>query len=202
MDWTRRPVALFYADVAGPGDLTQLLEKAREGDTDANAAIMPLVYAKLREIASGKLRKYAPGHTLQPTALVHEAYLRALGKEASFENRRHFFYVAARAMRDILVEHARAAGSAKRGGDQVFVSVDDIQISFDSSIEELVALDEALTLLEQDSPRQYQLVMLRYFAGMSSGEAADVMGVGMRTAERDWRFARAYLHEALTRSSP
>ena len=184
-----------------PAEITALLTRAREGDEDAKAELLPMVYDSLRQLAAAKMRRAYRGQTLQPTALVHEAYLRALGGQASFENRRHFYFVAARAMRDILVEHARRAVSAKRGGDWVKVSAEDIEMSFDAPPEELLALDQALQKLERDNPRQHELVLLRFFGGMSAAEAAQTLGIGARTAERDWRFARSYLHKLLSPSA-
>lgn len=181
--------------------ITQLLQRAREGDGDATNQLLPLVYRNLRQLAAAKMKQAGPGQTLQPTALVHEAFLRSLGADTSFENRRHFFFVAARAMRDILVEQARRTASAKRGGDQVKVSADDLEIAVDTPAEELIALHEALHRLEVQSPRSHEIVLLRFFGGLSAAEVAETLGVGLRTVERDWRFARAYLHEVLASSS-
>ena len=181
-------------------EITQLLIQAREGDADAAEALLPLVYEQLRRLAAAKMRKQGEGHTLQPTALVHEAYMRALGNVEDFENRRHFFFVASRAMRDILVDHARKKSAAKRGGDQVFVTHDDVAIGIQSTADDMLALDQALKKLKDLSERQHDLVMLRFFGGLSSPEAAEALGISDRTAERDWRFARAYLHKTLSES--
>ena len=185
--------------MSGPPEITVLLKQARGGDAEAMNAVLPLVYQKLRDLANAKMRRASAGHTLQPTALVHEAYLRVLGDEASIENRAHFFFVASRAMRDVLVDHARKKAASKRGGDQVFVSADDIVITLDTPADELLAIDQALKRLEAESPRQHDLVLLRFFGGFTISEAAEVLGISERTAERDWRFARAFLHAELAK---
>ncbi|MEL6186065.1 MAG: ECF-type sigma factor, partial [Myxococcota bacterium] len=172
--------------------LTRLLNRARSGDAQAEAEILPRVYRELRAIAAHKMRG-AGGHTLQPTALVHEAYLRLQGGLASLENRKHFFFAAARAMRDILVEHARQKQSLKRGGDQVHVSTDNLVEPIAVPAEDLLGLDAALERLEQVSPRGFQLVMLRFFAGLSKEQAAETLGISERTGDRDWRTAKAFL---------
>ncbi|MEQ9498067.1 MAG: ECF-type sigma factor [Deltaproteobacteria bacterium] len=182
-------------------EITVLLQKAREGDAAAGEALLPIVYEQLRQLAAAKMRKQSDGHTLQPTALVHEAYMRALGNMEDFENRRHFFFVASRAMRDILVDHARKKSASKRGGDQVFVSNEDIAIGIESTADDMLALDQALTKLEGLSQRQHDLVMLRFFGGLTSPEAAKALDISERTAERDWRFARAYLHKTLSEAN-
>lgn len=178
-----------------------LLRKARAGDEEAGDALLPIVYEELRQLAAAKMRKQSAGHTLQPTALVHEAYMKALGQAEDFDNRRHFFYIASRAMRDILVDHARRKSASKRGGDQVFVTAEDIEIGIDRTADDVLALDQALQKLEGLSRRQHDLVMLRFFGGLTAVEAAEALGISERTAERDWRFARAYLHKALSESS-
>lgn len=182
-------------------DITVLLKRAREGDPGAKQAVLPVVYDALRELANSKMRRVQSGHTLQPTALVHEVYLRIMGDDADFENRAHFFFVASRAMRDILVDHARQKASAKRGGDQVFVSTDDIVITLDMPADELLAIDQAMKRLEEESPRQHNIVLLRFFGGFTTSEAARALGIGERTAERDWRFARAFLHSVLSKAA-
>lgn len=182
---------------APPDSITVLFKKARDGDEEAMNAVLPLVYRKLRELAISRMKGAQPGHTLQPTALVHEAYLRLLGNDATFENRGHFFFVASRAMRDVLVEHARKKAASKRGGDRVLVSAEEIVITLDMPADELLSIDQALKLLESESPRQHDIVLLRFFGGFTVAEAAGVLGISERTAERDWRFARAFLHAAL-----
>lgn len=181
------------------GEITRLLGLAREGDEDANAEIIPLVYAELRAIAGSKMRGLAAGHTLQPTALVNEAYLRLLAKDATIETRAHFFFLAARAMHDILVEHARSKGRLKRGGDQKRVSTEKLVLAIEAPADDMLALSEALELLEASNPRPHQLVLLRFFGGLTNKEAAELMGITERTALRDWRFAKTFLHSILKR---
>jgi len=182
-------------------DITVLLDRARLGDDEARQQVLPLAYARLRELAAGRMRRVRSEHTLQATALVHEAYIRVWGKDASFENRAHFYFVASRAMRDILVEHARKKDRPKHGGVAEKVSLDEATLAFDGPSEEIIALDEALKKLERQSQRQYDLVMLRFFGGLTSAEAAKAIGISERTAERDWRFARVYLHTLMTAAS-
>ena len=148
------------------------------------------------------MRKTPPGQTLQPTALVHEAYVRVLGKETpSFENRAHFFFAAARAMCDILVEQARRKASLKRGGDRRRVSAQHLVTAIAAPAEDMLALNDELERLERDHPRQHQLVMLRFFGGLSVNESAEILGVDVRTVRRDWQFVRAWLYHRLTAES-
>lgn len=182
-------------------ELTILLERAREGDAKAMEEVIPRVYAELRTIAHAKMRSVKPGDTLEPTGLVHEAYLRVLGGDASFENRAHFFFVAARAMHDIIVESARRKGSLKRGGDQVRVSTENLNIAIDAPAEDMLALSQALEKLEESYPRPHKVVMLRFFAGLTGKQAAELLEITERTADRDWRFAKVYLHSLLTKAS-
>ncbi|MEO1233131.1 MAG: ECF-type sigma factor [Myxococcota bacterium] len=181
-------------------DLTLILQKARAGDEDAKAAVLPLVYERLRTLARSKMGRVRSGHTLQPTALVHEAYMRSLGGEEDFENRRHFFFVAARAMRDILVEHARQKGRLKRGGDMQQVELDAAVASIEPPSIDMLGLHQALEALEGENDRCHEVVMLRYFAGVTAEDCAELLGVGLRTVERDWRFARAFLKDHMERA--
>lgn len=153
-------------------------------------------------MAAAKMRNGPPNHTLQPTALVHEAYLRVLGGDADFDNRAHFFFVASRAMRDILVEHARAKARKKRGGDQRRVSAENLELAVEAPAEELLALNQALEVLESEHPRPHQIVLMRFFGGLTGQECAELLGVTERTVERDWRFARARLHALLELQDP
>ena len=144
------------------------------------------------------MARLPPGQTLQPTGLVHEAYLRLLGKaDLHLESRRHFFFLAARAMRDILVEHARAKAGPKRGGRQKRIELDDAVAVIEPPSKEVLALHEALNELEQEDPLKAQIVNLRYFAGMSMKETAEVLGVSERTLHRHWRFIKAWLKTRL-----
>ncbi len=179
--------------------ITQLMDAAARGDADAAERLLPLVYEDLRELAASRMRHLAPGQTLQATGLVHEAYLRVCNQvDLEWDGRGHFFFAAARAMRDILVEQARRKAAKKRGGDRKRVSGEGLAIAIDAPVEDLLALDDALTEFERMYPRKHRLVMLRFFAGLTTAQAADMLGVTERTAERDWRFARAHLHATLS----
>ena len=178
--------------------MTALLRAAQEGDESAAARLLPLVYEELRKLAKARMARLPPGETLQPTALVHEAYLRLLGKaDLRLEGRRHFFFAAARAMRDILVERARAKAGPKRGGGRLRVELKDDAAAAEPPAEDLLALNEALSELEKEDPLKAQIVQLRYFAGMSAEEAAQVLGMSERTLHRHWRFIKAWLRRRL-----
>jgi RNA polymerase sigma factor (TIGR02999 family) len=178
---------------------TALLEAAQAGDAGAAAQLLPLLYDELRQLARARVARLPPGQTLQPTALVHEAYLRLLGKhDLRLEGRRHFFFAAARAMRDILVEQARAKAGPKRGGDRRRVELEEQLAAIRPPRDDVLALNEALTELEKEDPIKAQIVNLRYFAGMSMAETAQVLGMSERTLERQWRFIRAWLKARLT----
>jgi RNA polymerase sigma factor (TIGR02999 family) len=180
-------------------DVTVMLQAVAEGDPNAAAQLLPLVYAELRALAEFHMRKTPPGQTLQATALVHESYLRLVGKEdQSWENRGHFFFAAARAMRDILVEQARRKATLKRGKGRRRVDVSKLEIATDAPADDLLALDDVLQRLEQDDPGKHRLVMLRFFAGLTAEESALALDVSVRTVERDWRFIKAKLHKELT----
>jgi RNA polymerase sigma factor (TIGR02999 family) len=178
-------------------DVTRLLEAIQHGDARAGENLLPLVYAELRQLARAKMARELPGHTLQATALVHEAWLR-LG-DARFESRAHFFGAAAEAMRRILVERARRKSRAKRGGGAEHLDVDDIEIAMPTPDEDdLLAVHEALDKLAALDPRKAELVKLRYFAGLSFDEVAEVLGISVPTANRDWAYARAWLHQQIS----
>lgn len=182
-----------------PDNLTHLLQAARGGDRKAEADVLRAVYAELRQIAESWMSRTPPGQTLQPTALVHEAFVRLVGRDnAGWENRAHFFFAAGRAMRDILVERARARGALKRGGGRRRVDLDMLVVATEAPDAELLALDEALNRLESRYPWEHRIVMLRFFAGLTHEETAQVMAAPLRTIERDWRFARAWLRDALS----
>ena len=176
-------------------DVTQLLNAIEQGDPQAAARLLPLVYDELRRLAAQKLAQEKPGQTLQPTALVHEAYLRLVGKgdEPPWNGRGHFFAAAAEAMRRILVENARRKKSLKRGGDQVAPGPRRMRTSPRRIREDLLALDEALDKLATGNRQAADLVQLRYFAGLTLPEAAQVLGISPRTAGRLWVYARAWL---------
>jgi RNA polymerase sigma factor (TIGR02999 family) len=182
--------------------VTVLLDAAGRGDTRAADDLLPLLYGELRRLAESRLAQQPAGHTLQATALVHEAFLRLVGKDiTTYENRGHFFFAAARAMRDILVERARQKAGPKAGGGMRRVELDQLSIAMDSPAEELLALHEALERLEKIDAEKHQIVSLRFFAGLTNEQAAAAMGVPLRNFERSWRFARAWLHQELSKSS-
>jgi RNA polymerase sigma factor (TIGR02999 family) len=176
-------------------DVTQLLSAIERGDPHAASQLLPLVYDELRRLAGQRLAQEKPGQTLQATALVHEAYLRLVGKGGGqvWNGRGHFFAAAAEAMRRILVENARRKRQAKHGGDQARRELDDEPIAAPEPREDLLALDEALTKLAAEDRAAADLVQLRYFAGLTLPEAAQALGVSPRTAGRLWAYARAWL---------
>ncbi|GMU33949.1 MAG: hypothetical protein AMXMBFR20_18210 [Planctomycetia bacterium] len=181
------------------GLVTQMLKQVSAGDPRASSELLPLVYAELRKLAQSRMTKTPPGNTLQPTALVHEAYMRMVGSDApSWNSRGHFFAAAAQAMRQILVEQVRRKASLKRGGEFDRVAVDPGELAIAEPSEDILALDEALKELEKRDPRKAQLVNLRFFAGLTTEEAAAALGISVPTAERDWRFVKALLHSQLS----
>jgi len=178
--------------------VTQLLVRWREGDRRALDELMPLVYEELRRLAAHYMRGERPGHTLQTSALVNEAYLRlAAHEEIQWQDRAHFFAVAAQAMRRILVDHARRRGNLKRGGGAPRVALDEALIVSAERMAEVVALDDALARLAEIAPRKSQLVELRFFGGLSIEEAAEVLGVSPGTVMRDWTFVKAWLRREI-----
>lgn len=179
-------------------DITSVLERISGGDRDALNRLLPTVYDHLRRMAERELRRERVGHTLSPTALVHELYLRLVPLDSiSWEGRSHFFAVCAQAMRRILISHARRRAAERRGGGVVPASIDDVAVAAEERPELLLALDEALARLAQLSPRQAQVVECRYFAGMEIEEVAAVVGASPATVKRDWTAARAWLNREL-----
>ncbi len=179
-------------------EVTRLLNAARLDEPAAAAAeLIGLLYKELRALAEARLRQLPPGQTLQPTALVHEAFLRLAGHETDWDGRAHFFGAAARAMREILIEHARRKASLKRGGDRRRVDASALVVAMEAPAEDMLALDEALGRLERDNPEGHELVMLRFFAGLTLEEAAAAMNVSLSTAKRKWRFVQTRLHREL-----
>jgi RNA polymerase sigma factor (TIGR02999 family) len=177
-------------------EVTRILSAIAQGDPSAASQLLPLVYDELRKLAAHRLAQQTPGQTLQPTALVHEAYLRLVGDPEGhdWDNRGHFFAAAAEAMRRILVENARRKGRSKHGGGLIRHDLDAAEKIAEPEVhEDLLALDEALTKFTSVDPQAAQLVQLRYFAGLSIPEAAKALGVSPRTADRLWAFARAWL---------
>jgi RNA polymerase sigma factor (TIGR02999 family) len=181
--------------------VTQILHAVALGDPRASSQLLPLVYDELRKLAGQKLGRETPGQTLQPTALVHEAYLRLVGdeQEQTWDGRGHFFSAAAEAMRRILVESARRKASLKRGGDRARVDVADNLLACPEPREDLVALDAALARLGETDKQAAELVQLRYFAGLPIREVADVMNISPRTADRLWAYAKSWLHQEMRR---
>jgi RNA polymerase sigma factor (TIGR02999 family) len=180
------------------GDVTAVLQATQEGNRAAAAQLLPLVYAELRKLAQAHMARQPRGSTLQPTALVHEAYLRLVGKaDLLLESRRHFFFAAARAMRDILVEHARAKSRARRGGGRQRVQLADVAAESGPPPEDVLAVHEALSELEKQDPLKAQIVNLRYFAGMTADEAAQVLGMSESTLHRESRVVNAWLKSRL-----
>lgn len=185
-----------------PNEMSLALEALNRGDTAAADRLLPLVYEELRALASSYFRAQAADHTLQPTALVHEAFVRLLDKTGiKFNDRSHFFAVAATAMRQILTDHARRARAQKRGGQWEKVSLNDVIVRHDNKLIDTIALDDALTELAQLDARQHRVVELRFFGGLEMAEIARVLGVSKATVELDWRAAKAWLNLQLTRGA-
>jgi RNA polymerase sigma-70 factor (ECF subfamily) len=184
-----------------PHEISHLLARYSNGDQAALDQLMPLVYGELRKMAKRYMRGQPMGHTLQTTALIHEAYLRLVGQEEKrWQNRAHFFGVAAQAMRHILVDYARARQTAKRGGEAHEVSFDEAALVTAERVAEVVALDDALNRLADLAPRQSRVVELRYFGGLSVEETAEALKVSPETVKRDWRMAKVWLLRELQRS--
>lgn len=189
-----------------PQDVTQLLSAMAAGDARASNELLPLVYEELRRLARSQMARESAGQTLQPTALVHEAYLRLVrsgdGQDSRWEGRGHFFASAALAMRRILVERARSHGRIKRGGDRARQPLHDGIAAVESDEIDLIALDEALKRLEVHNPRALQIVMLRYFAGLDIEAAAAAMNLGPTTIKAEWNYAKAWLHREMAGPAP
>jgi len=180
-------------------EVTSILERLEQGDPRAADELMPLVYEELRRLAEAKMSREAAGQTLQPTALVHEAWLRLSGRDGPrFANRSHFFGAAAEAMRRILVDAARRKSRDKRGGQWTRVDLEEVQLAADSDPAVTLGIDEALTRLAAGHPEKAELVKLRFFAGLSLPEAAQALDLSLTTAKRRWAFARAWLYGELT----
>jgi RNA polymerase sigma factor (TIGR02999 family) len=185
---------------ARTGQVTDLLNQWASGDQDAGEKVFPLVYRELRRIASRSMNRQGSSHTLQTTALVHEAYIRLTGDSSrQWANRGHFFGVAAKAMRHFLVDYARAGAAAKRGGHCKPLALDDAFLIVEERMADVALLDEALTALEKLHPRQSQVVELRFFGGLNVEQTAETLHVSPETVARDWRAAKAWLHCELAR---
>ena len=180
-----------------PADLTQLLNAVEEGDPQVAEKLLPLVYEDLRRLAVSNMAAQPAGHTLQATALVHEAWLRISRENHRWENRRHFFTAAAEAMRRILVDQARRKQRLKRGGAPERLSIDEIDIAIETAPEELLRVHDALAKLAQEDPLKAELVKLRFFVGLGISESAEILGISATTAKRHWNFARAWLYDEL-----
>jgi RNA polymerase sigma factor (TIGR02999 family) len=178
--------------------MTRILDSLQAGDALAAERLLPLVYSELRRLAAARMAQEAPGQTLQPTALVHEAWLRLVTAEhQDWQNRAHFFGAAAEAMRRILIERARRKQAAKRGARAEHIDLDKIEVAATANDETLLAIDEALEKLALEDARCAELVKLRFFVGLDYNEAAKALGISERTAKRYWTFARAWLYREL-----
>lgn len=181
-------------------EVTRMLSAIEQGDPKAAGDLLPMVYQELRRLAARKLAGEAPGQTLQPTALVHEAFLRLVGvQDPGWNGRGHFFAAAAEAMRRILIEGARRKKRLRHGGGDRPLSLEDMDLIGDIPSEDLLALDDALKRFAQEDPLAARLVELRYFAGLTMPEAAEALGLPLRTAERNWTYARTWLHREVAR---
>jgi len=186
--------------MSGPAkdEITLILRSIREGDSEGPARLLALVYQELHELAQARMASLPAGQTLQPTALVNEAYLRMINQgDGTWENRRHFFFAASRAMRDILVEQARRKAGPRQGGDMERQVLSEIAAVVEPPSVEVLALHEALDELEKQDPPKAQIVQLRYFGGMTMAEIAEVLGQAEITIHRHWRFTRAWLKQRL-----
>lgn len=182
---------------------TRLLGAAGQGNAQAASDLLPLVYDQLKELARQKMAHERPDHTLQPTALVHEAYVRLAGNtQVPWVGRTQFFFAAAEAMRRILIDHARSRGQIKRGGDRKRLPVNVLDLSDEERLPEILALDEALSRLEQVSPGVAAVVRLRFYGGLTIQETADALGISPRTVKREWTYARARLFRELNDDHP
>jgi RNA polymerase sigma-70 factor (ECF subfamily) len=181
------------------GEVTRLLGELSRGRREVEADLIPLIYHELRRLAAAQMKRERPGHTLQPTALVHEAYLRLAGQHADWQNRAHFFAVAAQAMRRVLLDYARQRHAGKRGSQGQQITLEDGLAVTSGPLDEVLAVDECLTRLAAIDPRQARLVELRFFAGLSVEESAQALGVSEITAKRDWASAKAWLSRELRR---
>jgi RNA polymerase sigma factor (TIGR02999 family) len=179
--------------------ITQILLDINQGDPRASEQLLPLVYDELRRLAAEKMGQERRGHTLQATALVHEAYMRLVASQQpqQWDSRWHFFAAAAEAMRRIVINHARDRNRLKRGGNRHRVDFEDVEIAVNANGEDLVALDDALSALEAEDPVAAQVVKLRFFAGLKQREVAAALGISLRTAERQWAYAQAWLFDRL-----
>jgi RNA polymerase sigma-70 factor, ECF subfamily len=187
---------------SAPGDVTQLLKAMRAGDPAAADRLLPLVYSELHRLAQAYMRRERPDHTLQATALIHEAYLRLVGEEIDWKDRGHFIGLAAHVMRRVLVDYARQHNAERRAGGLQRVGMDDNFAISPERLDEVLFLDTALGRLKEKSPRQAQVVELRYFGGLSVEQIAGMLGVAPRSVKRDWSLARMFLYRELCPGEP
>ncbi len=178
------------------GDLTSVLQAVQRGEEQPSEHLLPLVYDELRRLAAARMAREAPGQTLQPTALVHEAWLQLVAKgDRNWQNRAHFFGAAADAMRRILIDHARRKAAVKHGGGQSRVSIEDVNLSAATPDEHVLLIDEALARLEAEDPKKARIVVLKFFGGLTNEEVAESLGVSLRTVVREWTCAKIKLFE-------
>jgi RNA polymerase sigma-70 factor, ECF subfamily len=188
--------------VAVAGEITGLLAAVRDGDTGAESRLLTLVYGELNRLARNHMRRERAGHTLPPSALINEAYIRLMGGDhQNWNDRVHFFANASVAMRRVIVDYARQHRAAKRPGGKMRVELDEAMVAANPKIDDLLIIDEALTRLAELSPRQARLVEMMYFGGLTAEEASQALKISVRTAERDWNAARAWLHRQLAPKS-
>ncbi|HLP75275.1 MAG TPA: sigma-70 family RNA polymerase sigma factor [Candidatus Paceibacterota bacterium] len=181
-----------------PNDITQVLESIRTGDERSADELLPLVYEELRRLASARMAREPVGHTLQPTALVHEAWLRLVSDgQRTWKNRAHFFGAAAEAMRRILIENARRKSRLKRGGDLTRVDIDSMDLAEASPDDKLLLIDDALQTLSREDPARAQVVVMKFFGGLTNQEVAENLGVTERTVERQWAYAKAWIFQCI-----
>lgn len=184
-----------------PHEVTKILHDWSAGDANAPERLMPFVYDELRRLARTFLARERSGHTLQPTALVNEAYLRLVDQtRVNWQNRAHFYGIAAGMMRRVLIDHARAHATGKRGGSATHLSLEDVQVPLEQRAASFIALDEALTTLEKMDARKCKVVEMRFFGGLSDEEIAELLGVTTRTVLRDWKKARLWLYRELSQN--
>jgi RNA polymerase sigma factor (TIGR02999 family) len=194
--WIPHFVAIAYA--ARMSDVTRILDRVQQGDPKASDELLPFVYEELRKLAAHRMANEAPGQTLQPTSLVHEAWLKLVGKDnPKFEGRAHFFAAAAEAMRRILIDNARRKRAARHGGGQERVDIQEVELAAPTNEDELLAVHDALEKLAIQDQQLAELVKLRFFVGLTNKEAAEVLGVSEPTVERWWTFARAWLYREI-----
>ena len=185
------------------GEVTRLLGQLSAGRKEAGVELAPLIYRELHKLAAACMRRERPGHTLQATALVHEAYMRLIGqKDVRWQNRSHFYGIAAQVMRRVLLDYARGRQAAKRGGPNQKIRIDEALLVSEQQLDVALSVDECLTRLEKIDPRQSRLVELRFFAGLSVEQTAEVMEISTATVKREWSFAKAWLQREMGETPP